>query len=193
MDGATSVQLSVYKHGTGVSTAADHSAVQADLVTARQLDRAGAPAEPLWQPVIDRLRDKHAGVFYGEDICWRLWATYILSLPTAAQEEAVAAPPPLDIVHFFTRSAVNTYEAAENLRRTVVLCHDVLDGVTEAIAPLRADLEASVRRLEALEHTVRIFERAVHGFEAGLAPFEGTQARHHRSRIENMLDHDHAA
>ncbi len=189
----TGVYLSVFKYGIGVSTSADYSAVQADLVTARQLDRAGAPAELLWQPVIAQLRAKHAGVFHGEEICWRLWATCILRLPTAAQEEAIASPPPIEIVHLFTRSAVNAQEATENLRRTAVLCRDVLDGVKEAIAPLRADLEASVRRLEALEHTVSTFERAVHGIEAGLAPVEGNQARHHLDRIENMLDRDHAA
>ncbi|CAK4670747.1 unnamed protein product [Aphanomyces euteiches] len=121
--------VSVFKWGNKINSAADLQEFQLQCVLPQAQDRAGAAAEALHQETVFALKSKWGDDYSAYEATWRMWAANTLRRPSHEHESLIATHPPVQLIHLFQSVPNGAQQSVIESMERQVRPHNPVDGI----------------------------------------------------------------
>ena len=165
------LELTIYKYGSNLKTKADYEAFRAKIAgELTETTRGNSPSSNVIKDIARRLKEAHGAHLFAYDIIWKVWAVWLMEEHDQLDiEEAIQAPPPLDILRLTQPIAEPTSSIIQALRHVSSLSRDTIEGIRSPLDSVREQFVQISQAQEALSRATAELARRFEALELVLA------------------------
>ena len=139
------------------------------------------------------------GIYYSENINWRIWATEIARLSNHEQERQIQTPPGSHLLHLFQHSPENREQRHAAVTRGLGIALVMADSTIPDLIELEEDIaeildrqRISLQKLKAYRRILEGQREIVHATEEAMVAQETPIAQQEVEAVPDQEDIDHA-